>query len=288
MKHRSFLWTVAKIVLLSSIFFWVFQIWNYVFTDTPIPMEESLQSEWESTSDRISNATRFQSAYSSQFWVIGVALSTRIGMTYSELWDSDLNSRRFYTGINSMPSTWSERRQVRQRLLEENMIFIREYFNVSQTDIINALSSSSDRARTLDNFVNQIELRRDGSEKSIENLQSQRQLYITELNSITQAINIERSTLEREFNKWNARDTLRSSDNFISLRTLETEIQSDLVYMNQFIRQYAFLNDYNVWIVNTLKSNRQQIIDRTFIVLPNTWNEFLRPLELLRDQDDLD
>ena len=283
MKHNSFLFTSIKVVLLASMFFWVFQIWNYFFSD--ISVEVSSENDLQATAQSLTNATRFQSAYSSQFWVIGVALSTRIGMTFSELWDGSLERRRFYTGISSMPTTANERRQVRQRLLEENMIFIREYFNLSQTDIIDALRNSSERARTLDNFVNQIEIRRSWSERSIGNLETQRSLYINELNSVTQAINTERDALEREFNRWNAREALRSSDRFISLRTLETELQSDIVFMNQFIRQYSFLNDFNAWIINTLKANRQQIIDRTFIVLPNTWNEFLRPLELLIDQD---
>ena len=57
--------------------------------------------------------------------------------------------------------------------------------------------------------------------------------------------------------------------------------------MNQFIRQYAFLNDYNRSIINTLKVNRQQIINRDFIVIPESGNEFLRPLELIFDERDM-
>ena len=78
---------------------------------------------------------------------------------------------------------------------------MREYYNLSQTDIIDALKNSSDRARTLDNFVNQIELRREGATQSLQNLQTQRKMYINEIQSISQAANSERNTLEREFNK---------------------------------------------------------------------------------------
>ena len=285
MKKNSITFTIFHITLVASVFFWVFQMRNYVFTDTV--KQKTPHSELLSTESNISNATRFQSAYSSQFWVIGVALSTRIGMTYSELWDNNISNRRFYTGINSMPNSASSRRQVRQTLLEENMLLIREYYNISQTDIIETLKTSSDRARTLDNFVHQIELRRQWAETSIENLQAQRQIYIRELENITRTANTERNTLEREFSKWNARETLQTSDRFISLRSLQTELESDLVYMNQFIRQYAFLNDYNRSIINTLKVNRQQIINRDFIVIPESGNEFLRPLELIFDERDM-
>jgi len=77
---------------------------------------------------------------------------------------------------------------------------MREYYNLSQTDIIDALKTSSDRARTLDNFVSQIELRQDSASKSIENLQSQRKLYIDELSRVSRAIESEKNTLEKEFN----------------------------------------------------------------------------------------
>ena len=286
MKKNSTAFTLFRIILLASVFLWIFQLGSYFLDNNS--RTDILNQELTVWDESTSNATRFQSAYSSQFWVIWVALSTRIGMTYSELWDGSMQHRRFYSGISSMPTNSSERKRIRQRLLEENILFMREYFNLSQTDIIDALRTSSDRARTLDNFVNQIELRRDGSTQSIENLQSQRRLYIDELESVSQAINAERSTLEREFNRWSPSDTLQSSDRFISLRSLETELLSDIVFMNQFIRQYEFLNNYNAWIVNTLKVNRQQIIDRTFTVIPNSWSEFLRPLELIIDEDDLE
>ena len=283
MRNSWIFKTSLQIFFLAVFFVGLFHIWAFVLDRlwTEKQIEKNIQTQNES------NATRFQSAYSSQFGVIGVALSTRIGMMYSELWERSQGQSRFYSGISTMPKNASERRRLRQKLLEENMLFMREYYNLSQTDIIDALKNSSDRARTLDNFVNQIELRREGATQSLQNLQTQRKMYINEIQSISQAANSERNTLEREFNKWGASESLASSDRFISLRSLETELLMDIVFINQFIRQYEFLNDYNAWIINALKANRQQIIDRSFVVIPNSGSEFLRPLELIFDEGEI-
>ncbi len=279
MRNNWILKTSLQVLFLTLFFVGLFHIWAYALDRlwTEEQIEENIQTQNES------NASRFQSAYSSQFWVIGVALSTRVGMVYSAGGRENISARH-YSFNTSLPKTKVERKQAREKLLGENTIMVREYYNLSATDIIEALKTSSNRQRTLDSFVSQIELRRENALRSIQSLESQKALYVQELTRISQTIDTERDTLEREFNGRDVSSTLASSERYFSLRNEYTEFFTDIVFINQYLRQYDFLNQYNAGIINTLKANRTQIINQTYIIIPNSGNEFLRPLELIFDE----
>lgn len=279
MKQNSFLHISVKIFLLTFVFVGIFQLGIYTLRSLQESQNTSETLAW----DNETNATRFQSAYSSQFWVIGVALSTRVGMVYSETRGENI-SLRYYNFNTSLPKTKAERRQAREKLLRENTLMVREYYNLSSADIIDALKTSSNRQRTLDSFVSQVELRSDNALKSIQSLENQKNIYVVELTRLSQEIEAEKNTLESEFNGRDTESTLRSSERYFSLRNEYTEFFTDVVFMNQYLRQYDFLNQYNAGIINTLKVNREQIINQSYIVIPNSGNEFLRPLELIFDE----
>lgn len=279
MKQNSFLHISIKIFLLTFVFVGIFQVGIYALTSLQDPQNTSETL----IENKETNATRFQSAYSSQFWVIGVALSTRVGMVYSETRGENI-SLRYYNFNTLLPKTKAERRQAREKLLSENTLMVREYYNLSATDIIDALKTSSNRQRTLDSFVSQIELRRDNALKSIQSLENQKNIYVAELTRLSQEIEAEKNTLESEFNGRDTESTLKSSEKYFLLRNEYTEFFTDVVFINQYLRQYDFLNQYNAGIINTLKLNRQAIIDQSYVVIPNTGSEFLRPLELILDE----
>ncbi|MCH8518276.1 hypothetical protein LAT59_00725 [Candidatus Gracilibacteria bacterium] len=280
MKRDSLPFTLLRILLLTIIFVGIFQIGNFTISK----INENKKSEEQVQGER-SNATLFQSAYSSQFGVIGVALSTRVGMMYEDGMQS--TDARHYTGLRTLPTSGQERREARERLLRENTLMVREYYNISRTDIIDTLKTSSDRRRTLDNFVNQIELRGSNALRSIESLENQKRLYLNEINRISQAIEIEKNILESEFTSGDTQAVVRSSERYFLLRNEYTELFTDIVFINQYLRQYDFLNEYNAGIVNVLKVNRQAIIDQSYIVIPNRGDEFLRPLELIFDETNM-
>lgn len=228
------------------------------------------------------NAARFQSAYSSQFWVVGVALSTRVGMVYTNGVRSV--SSFYYNWIIELPKNTSERKEQRIKLLGENSLMIREYYNISQTNIIDTLKTSPDRKKTLESYIWQVELRSQNAVKSITNLEAQKKLYLSELNRIAASIENEKISLEKNFSSRNISGVIGTSDTYFSLRNDYTEYFTDIVFINQFLKQYQFLNDFNTGIINALKVNKQAIIDQTYVVIPSSGQEYLRPLELIFDE----
>ena len=283
MKHTFIVSTFKKIWIISIMFVWILQIGYYGFNY--IMNWENDWLYWHIIQQEITNANRFQSAYSSQFWVIWVAISTQVGIDYTSR--IHLSDTRWYRWWDTMPRNSQERKFARERLLKENSLMIREYYNISRVDIISTLKTSSDRRRTLDNFVNQVEIRSKNATKSIENLEKQKELYLKELHKVSELIEDEKAKMETVFNSWDSAWVLHISDMYFSLRNEYTELFTDIVFINQYLRQYQFLNNYNTWIINALKVNRQQIIDGVYIVIPETGSQYIRPLELLFDEADM-
>jgi hypothetical protein len=59
------------------------------------------------------------------------------------------------------------------------------------------------------------------------------------------------------------------------------------VFINQFIKQHAFLNNYNKWILDTLINNKEAIINQSYVVIPDSGDQYLRPLELIFDEAEI-
>lgn len=266
---------ILKILIITLLFLWGYKAFIYA-------------SSWEIVATKIeeSNATRFQSAKAQQFFNISAAISTRIGIAYNENGWNNL-SWSFYEQIADIGSNQEEKKEIRKKLIAQNMLIVWEYLNLSRTDIKSLLDSSNDRKRTLEWFINQLELRERNSRLSMQSLELHKDLLVAELDSLSSQIESIKSDMERAFSSGDSGKTLSDIDSYFELRKLYTIAFTDIVFINQFLKQHDFLTRYNLWILNTLTSNKQAIIDKTFVVIPTTGSEYLKPLELLFDEAEI-
>lgn len=112
-------------------------------------------------------------------------------------------------------------------------------------------------------------------------------LLVEEITSLESQIEVVKTNMESSFSASDAAQTLENVDRYFELRELYTIAFTDIVFINQFFSQHDFLTRYNLWILNTLRTNKQAIIDQTFVVIPETWDEYLRPLELIFDEAEI-
>ena len=246
-------------------------------------------SNWELVAEKIkeNNATRFQSASAQQFLSISAAISTRIGIGYSQNGGNGL-SESFYKQITNIWATPQEKTQIRENLITQNMLIIGEYLNLSRSDIKSLLASSSDREKTLDWYISQLELRQNNSLLSLESLEKHKAELLVYISELESAIETVKSDMENNFSNGNSTGTLENVETYFNLREQYTISFTDIVFINQFIKQHSFLTQYNVGILSTLKTNRQAIIDQTYVVVPSTGSEYLRPLELIFNEAEID
>jgi len=267
---------ILKVLLITLIFLWGYRVFLYA-------------SSWEIVAEKIieTNQTRYESANDNQLLYVSAAISTRIGIAYSENWINNIASD-FYKQISSIWETPEDKREIRKRLISQNMLIIWEYLNLSRADIKSLLDSTSDRKKTLESFIMQLELREKNSRISLESLQRHKVQLLAYIQSIEWAIENTKWNMEREFSAGNSQKTLEATDEYFSLREQYTIAFTDIVFINQFIKQHSFLIEYNSWILNTLKSNKQAIINENYIVIPSSGDDYLRPLELIFDESELE
>lgn len=247
----------------------------------------SYSQSWESEVHiENTNADIYQSASSHDYWVIGVALSTRIGIAFQDGLGQN-SSSSFYGEITTIGTTDEEKKAVRSQMIAQNMLIMQEYLNLSRTDIKTLLSGSNDRKSTLEWFISQLEMRYKNSALSLTNLEKQKDQLLTYLWEIEINIETVKLSMEDHFAAAQASSTLADVDEYFTLRSEYTQAFTDIVFINQFIKQHAFLNNYNKWILDTLINNKEAIINQSYVVIPDSWDQYLRPLELIFDEAEI-
>lgn len=277
MKKAPIFPYIAQILVLSVLLFLGIQGWNYFTTES---VQEEVQQE-------NTNSEVFSSAYSSNFWITGVALSTRVGTNFRENTGIVGSDTIAYKEITIVWETSAEKKDIRANMITQNMIIIREYLNLSRTNVKDILSSSNNRRTTLEGFISQLELRYKNSALSIKSLEQQRLLLLWELTKIDSAIEATKLSMQKNFSESRPNTTLDNVDTYLELRSRYAESFTDIVFISQFLKQHEFLNNYNKGILDTLINNKEALINESYVVIPDSGDGYLRPLELLFEEAEI-
>ena len=161
------------------------------------------------------------------------------------------------------------------------MQVIQEYYNLLSTDIKNLIVNASDKASTLSTFTNQLEHRYKLATTNIATLNIQKAQHIQELETIqTQVTNI-KAKINNDFKNFDARSTDKNITSYLSLKGKYDFHRTHVIFINQYIKQYDFLNNYNKKVLDVLLTNRNAIIKSSYVVIPDTGSEVLRDMNLL-------
>lgn len=239
----------------------------------------------EKTEAKISeNDMRFQSAYSNSYGSVGVALSTRIGLGIgSNMQDAG----DAYSTNAKVWENYEEKREIRSALIRSNLMIIREYLNLSRTDVKVMLSNASDRRSVLEWFISELEHKRKNSILSVQSLEAQKSKLLGHLEKIDSEIETSKIQMEWHFEKAMVEETLSDVDTYFDLRRQYTETFTDIVFINQFLKQHIFLTRYNETLLDTLRTNKEQIINKTYVVIPDSGSDYMRELKLIFDENEM-
>jgi len=84
----------------------------------------------------------------------GVALSTNIGIRYKQRQNQNL-----YKDVPIIAKTISDKKYANNTTLSNNILIIKEYYNVLRTDIKKMISSSYNKKETLEAYIEQLKYR---------------------------------------------------------------------------------------------------------------------------------
>jgi hypothetical protein len=222
-----------------------------------------------------------KSAKSWNFWGIGVALSSNIGMRYTQRTNLPVNS---YTDILEIWTAIGDEKIVHKQAISWNMLFIKEYYNLLKTKVPTLLDNSYNREETLNEFINQLSLRYKDWIIKTQTLNSQRTSLegaMTRTDSNTEVL---KTKIGSDFSKFDSASTIENINNYIVLKNDYIYARTYLIFINKFLSQYTFLNEYNKVLLDTLVNNKDILSKKSFIVLPDSWDQLLKDMNIIFDE----
>lgn len=269
MRH-SLLSTLWRISLLTILIIGVFQTYGYIN-----PQSDSV---WDTE-----NIQNFQSAKATNLWSTSIAVTTAIATKSSQLSNKNPETSLYFLP-DSIGMNQQERNFLRETMISTNMTIIQEYLNLIKTDIPVTLASSNNKKTTIETFISQLELRYKNAALSSQALGWQREKLITNLELLQNKVDALKQKMNGDFAIFDDSASIKNVENYLELKKEYQANYVDVIFINQFLKQYAFLNNYNKKLLDTLINNKEALVNQSFVVIPSSWDEFLKTFNLIYDE----
>lgn len=259
---------LLRILLISAIFSGAFTLGKAFFNDGT-----SSLSTWN-----IQNKQNFKEKWENNLWPTSMAITINLWTRHKQ---SSGGPVALYGEVMEISYIVSNKQVARDKIISNNMLIINEYYNILKTDVKGLLSSSNDRESTLDAFIWQLEYRKQNAENNINMLQAQASVLTDSHNKAVAQIDSTKTTMSNNFKNFDSLWVLESIDVYQDEQMKKTEAKIYLTFINKFLSQYQYLNDYNTKLIATLESNKDVIIKNSQVVVPDSWSNLLKNLDLI-------
>lgn len=268
MKKDSFaIW--VKIIMLTWVFFVIINYFWYLL---------NADNENKSTPASNENLQNFVNKDVEIVWAAWVAISTNIWTRLKQTKDIPVTVTTDVIDVGYVLANQSE---AKEKLIAQNMVAISEYLNVLKTDIKALLSSSTDRSFALNSYISQLEYRYKAWIENSKNLMTQKTELVKSYNESEKELNALKTQIWKDFSWFNSKNTSTNIDKYIKLQNQSTTAKTYIVFINKFIDYYAKLNNYNKKLLDTLINNKEILVKNTQVVLPDSWTDLLKNLDLI-------
>lgn len=273
MKKDSFaIW--VKIIMLTWVFFVIINYFWYLL---------NADNESKSTPASNENLQNFVNKDVEIVWAAWVAISTNIWTRLKQTKDIPV------TVTNDVVDVWyiiANQSEAKDKIIATNMVAISEYLNILKTDVKALLSSSNDRSFALNSYISQLEYRYKAWIENSKNLMNQKTELVKSYNESEKELNVLRTQIWKDFSSFNSKNTKSNIDQYLKLKQNSTNAKTYIVFINKFISYYATLNNYNKKLLDTLINNKEILVKNTQVVLPDSWTDLLKDLNLIYDESE--
>lgn len=272
-QYKSFL---IKTLALTSIIVGVFNIW-WIFINA------SENNNQTNNSTNQTNSSNFENTKKSQIWRTWVAITTNLWIRFKERWEIPASIYKDIFSINDLELDNYDANNV---IIVENMAISQEYKDILRSDFKNILDESLDRPSMLDAIIEQLEYRYEIAIEQIRKLNEQKTVLNTEMNNANEQKNQITNQIEADFIEKNPQESISNINEYLQTQNNYYYARTYNVFIDQFLREYNVLNNYNARLLDTLINNKNAIINNSYVVIPDTWDELLREFELLYDEEE--
>lgn len=166
------------------------------------------------------------------------------------------------------------------------MIAIQSYVNVLKTDIVALLDQATDRTVTLDEHIEIL--------KSYYTKTADRLLIIndqiTELNNLlkstAETTTAAKTTMEEKYKAFDYSGVDTVINDYVIAKNSENRAKVYLVYLQRFQRAYGILQSQNKILLDTLINNREALIKRSTVVIPDSGSDLLKKMGLIQTEEE--
>jgi hypothetical protein len=90
------------------------------------------------------------------------------------------------------------------------------------------------------------------------------------MNSTNSKIELLKKKIEKDFSENNSEESLVNIDTYLELKKQYYYARTYIVYINHFLNEYTYLNNYNKLLLDTLINNKDALIKDSFVVIPDS------------------
>lgn len=241
-----------------------------------------IKANWQENS--ITNESQFKRKDIDIIWNVWVAITTNIWTRYKELSETPVNIYKDTVLIWSI--IWKDEK-TKNKFISTHMQLIQEYFNILKTDIKQMLSKSNDRGFALESYISQLEYRYKNRIENINDLIDKKNELLSIYNKTQTELNSLKQKIWNDFSNFDYNSTNENIKNYLKLKEENTFAYTYIVFINKFIQNYTSLNNYNKVLLDTLINNKEIIIKNTYVVIPDSWNQLLKELNLIYNEAEI-
>lgn len=230
-----------------------------------------------------SNKSNFQNSKNDILSIAWVAITTNIWIRYSQ---KEAISNTIYKDVLSISEIISNKETAMKSLISNNMLFIKEYLSYLKVDIKSLLDKSRSRETTLNTYINWLELRFKNWTTNLNNLIEQKKIFEETMSNRNSDIETLKSKISKDFSNSDFNETSINIKDYLELKNEYNYARTYVIFINQFIRQYDFLNSYNKILLDTLINNKDALVKNSFVVLPDSGTQLIDKLDLIYQEQD--
>lgn len=254
---------IIKVFILSIIIILVYNIWDYYLNANS---KVIISNEINNTNTNI-NKQNFKKIDYSWFWNTSVAITTNIGINFKKIQELPAT---IYQEIFSI-SELINNKNAKNELIWNNMIIINEYLNVLKVDVKQLINSNVDKLAILNAYIDQLEFRYTSWINNQKILVEQKTIFEQNITNSDNKVAILKEKIALDFKNNDAKATLKNIEEYTKLKEEYYYSKIYISYINQFLAQYNFLNNYSRDLASLLINNKEAIIKDAYLVIPTNW-----------------
>ena len=241
-------------------------------------------SSLSGSSAQAHNNANFENANISYVGNSATALSLRIGGIIPQK-NTNL-SNNSVDNIISIAEVLNNPVAGQEKLIASNMAAITAYANILKTDIVAMLDTAANRQASLDNHISLLKSYYLKTQERLNIIGEQKTEVQNLLANATNAQNTAKNTLQNSYNVFEYSGVNSAINDYLDAKNLDSRMKIYAIYLDRFEKSYLALQNKNRKILDALMNNREGIIRKSMVVIPDTGTDIIKELGLIQSEAD--